>query len=93
MVDALIRENRELKRQLSRLEAAAARPQQPPVLRTLHRRLEQALDEAGTRPAARPAPRRRITDPAILEKRREALARARQALAEKRASAAASSSE
>ncbi|MDP9318689.1 MAG: hypothetical protein M3O94_06395 [Actinomycetota bacterium] len=35
-------------------------------------------------PAAKPA-RKRITDPAILEKRRAALAEARQALAEKRA--------
>jgi hypothetical protein len=40
-----------------------------------------------TRPAAK-RPRKKITDPAILQKRRDALAKARQALAAKRASAA-----
>jgi hypothetical protein len=95
----LIRENQALKKQIARLEAdtTKARTPEAQTLRSLQRRLAQALNGSETsKPVAAPkAPstRRRITDPAILEKRREALAKARQALAEKRAAERASASE
>jgi hypothetical protein len=90
-VDALIRENQALKKQIARLEADSVRARTPEA-RTLvgiHRRLSQAVsgsEAAKAAPVQRPAaPRRRITDPMILERRRQALAKARQVLAEKRA--------
>lgn len=93
MVDRLIKENRELKRALARAEAAgggAALGQSVKTLSGLQRRLNRALAEA---PAARrrrttgadtPRPRRKVTDPEVLERRRQALAKARAARQAKR---------
>jgi hypothetical protein len=95
-VDQLIKENRELKRTLERAErtaqAGANLGQAAKVLSGLQRRVAQALE---SRPAARgrtaaaaPAPaartRRKVTDPEVLARRREALAKARAALKAKR---------
>jgi pimeloyl-ACP methyl ester carboxylesterase len=93
MVSALIEENRELRRQVDRLSRQAARGISGTVeraLRSLLRRVSRAV-EAGTRtrpqgsasPASRP--RGKITDPELLERRRQALAKAREARAAKRA--------
>ncbi len=67
------------------------------ALRPLHRKLERAVtSSSATSPsrrrqaAAAPTPRRprrKITDPVVLERRREALAKARQVRAEKLAAA------
>lgn len=86
MTDQLIAENRELKKQVARLQTAtggfdgATRS----TLNRLQRRLQSAL--TSDRPS--PRKRRRITDPEVLEKRRAALAKARATLAEKRAAGA-----
>jgi cell division septum initiation protein DivIVA len=99
-VDQLIKENRELKRTLERVaknaQASAGMGQATKVLSGLQRRVAQALESrpagrgrglgrgaaAATAPASRP--RRKVTDPVILERRREALAKARAALKAKR---------
>jgi hypothetical protein len=97
MISALIKENRELHRQIDKLtkqsvgagSAAAERS-----LRSLERRVRGSLDgrttpgrrrSAGA--ASMPRARRKVTDPELLERRRQALAKAREARAAKRASA------
>lgn len=87
-LDRLIEENRALKKELARLQAAQEDGADRSTLVGLQRRLESALGQngaAGGRAQSR-SPRRRITDPEVLEKRRAALAKARDVLARKRAS-------
>jgi hypothetical protein len=94
MVDQLIAENRQLKRDLARAERAAGAPglgQAAKTLSGIQRRISRALTAV---PASRlrrtagaagtPRPRRRVTDPEVLQRRRDALAKARAALAAKR---------
>jgi hypothetical protein len=98
MVDRLIAENRELKRALARAERSAGGGdglgQATRALSGLQRRVSRALSADGGRgrrrgaEAAPPArPRRKVTDPEILERRRAALAKARAARAAKREAA------
>jgi cell division septum initiation protein DivIVA len=95
-IDRLIAENRDLKRAIAKAEQAAGGGlgQASRALAGLQRRVSQALAEAPVpgrrRPgaadaAAAPRPRRKVTDPEVLEKRRAALAKARAARAAKRA--------
>jgi hypothetical protein len=87
MVDLLIKENRQLKRALARAEKAqvSVNPgQATKALSGLQRRLAQALDSSpatrrqrSTTAAASTRTRRKVTDPDVLERRREALAKAR----------------
>jgi hypothetical protein len=88
MVDLLIKENRQLKRALARAEKARVRVnsgQATKALSGLQRRLTRALDSSPTtrRPrsttaaAASIRTRRKVTDPDVLERRRQALAKAR----------------
>jgi hypothetical protein len=101
-IDALVRENKSLKRQIARLESkglTAGTSASERTLLSIKRSVDRALDGGGRASAGRQRAaaaqqtrtRRRITDPAILEARRQALARARQALAEKRAASKAQS--
>jgi hypothetical protein len=96
MISALIKENRELHRQidkLSRQTVGAASGAVERTLRSIERRISSSLDGAATgrRRSARAASgsgvRRKVTDPELLERRRQALAKAREARAAKRASA------
>ncbi len=97
MVDQLIDENRALKRALARAERSAGGGdglgQATRALSGLQRRVSRALADApgagGRRrsvpeAAAAPRPRRRVTDPEVLERRRQALVKARAARAAKR---------
>jgi hypothetical protein len=94
MVEQLIIENRQLKRDLARAERAAQAPslgQPTKTVTGLQRRVSRALTtapdsrggRAGSKTTAR-RPRRPVTNPEVLQRRREALAKARQALAAKR---------
>jgi len=101
MVDKLIAENRELKRAIAKAEKAqgpgGGLGQAAKALSGLQRRVSQALAGGGrgrgrrggaapkSTTAAAPRPRRKVTDPEVLEKRRAALAKARAARAAKRA--------
>jgi hypothetical protein len=81
---ALVRENRELHTIIARVTKAVQ------VTSSAPRGGGRKLQETGGRPAASRSnghrrQRRKITDPASLERRRAALAKARQVLAEKRA--------
>jgi type II secretory pathway component HofQ len=97
MVDQLINENRQLKRALARAEKAQGGGtvgQAAKALSGIQRRLNRALDGASQtrrqRPAAAAAasrPRRKVTDPEMLERRRQALAKARAARQAKRQAA------
>jgi len=94
MVDQLIRENRELKKALARAESGAgggSLGQSAKILAGLQRRVYRSLTaDAAPRPrrgsadASTPRPRRKVTDPEVLERRRQALAKARAARAAKR---------
>jgi hypothetical protein len=94
MVEQLIAENRQLKRDLARAERAAEAPslgQAAKALSGLQRRVSRALTTAPASRGGRAGstattrrPRRPVTNPEVLERRREALAKARQALAAKR---------
>jgi hypothetical protein len=88
MVDLLIKENRQLKRALGRAEKAGGGGnlgQAGKALSGLQRRVTRALNSSSTtrRPrATTTAPastriRRKVTDPDVLERRRQALAQAR----------------
>ena len=88
MVDLLIKENRQLKRALARAEKAGGSGnlgQAAKALSGLQRRLTSALNSSSTtrRPratttaAASTRARRKVTDPDVLEGRRQALAKAR----------------
>ncbi len=100
LVTQLIRENRQLRRQVDQLTKKTAGA--PPAafertVRSLNRKLERELSAATTTTARRRRstgatlpplrPKRKITDPVLLEKRRQALAKARQVRAERRAAA------
>jgi hypothetical protein len=88
MITQLIAENRQLKRQLDRLSSGAtgaASKSSERVLRSLQRKVSSAVGDAsagrgrrGREPvAAQSRPRRKITDPEVLERRRQALVKAR----------------
>lgn len=88
MVDLLIKENRQLKRALGRAEKAQASGipgQVANALSGLQQRLTRALESSPTtwRPrstataVASIRTRRKVTDPDVLERRRQALAKAR----------------
>ena len=88
MVDLLIKENRQLKRALARAEKAGGSGnlgQAAKALSGLQRRVTRALNSSSTtrRPratttaAASTRTRRKVTDPDVLEGRRQALAKAR----------------
>jgi hypothetical protein len=97
MISALIKENRELHRQIDKLSkqtVGAASGASERALRSLERRVRGSLD--GRTPTAKrrsagatstPRVRHKLTDPELLERRRQALAKAREARAAKRASA------
>src|SRR5437868_289529 len=81
---ALVRENKELHSIIARVTQAVQITSSRPV--GSRRRLQQTGGRAsGSQTNGHPRQRRRITDPATLERRRAALAKARQVLAEKRA--------
>jgi hypothetical protein len=96
MVSALIKENRDLRRQVERASRQAmgdTTGAADRILRSIQRRISRAGESdrtSGRRRAAAAAPatrtRRKITDPEVLERRRQALAKARAARAAKRAS-------
>src|SRR2546421_2896005 len=96
MISALIKENGELHRQIDRLSRQASGGTSGAAeraLRSLQVRISRAVDGGTTTSRQRPArvatvraTRRRVTDPEVLERRRQALAKAREALAAKRAS-------
>jgi hypothetical protein len=89
MVDRLIDENRQLKRALQQVAAGGGGTsfgQAGKTLSGLQRRVARALEsQSNSRrgrsaaPAAGPRTRRRITDPELLRRQREALAKARAA--------------
>jgi hypothetical protein len=96
VVSALIKENRELSRQVERFSGRAVGAASGTVertLRSIQRRVSGAVDGGITtgrrKSAGRPVARKRgrITDPELLERRRQALAKAREARSAKRASA------
>jgi len=97
MISALIKENRELQRQidkLSRQALGATSGTAERALRSIQRRTSSAVDGRATTRRRRSGPAapvsrtpRKITDPEVLEKRRQALAKARAARAAKRANA------
>jgi len=87
-VSELVSENQALVRENKELQTIIARVTQ--VVSSGPRGSRRSLQETAGRPTAPRAnghrrQRRRITDPATLERRRAALAKARQVLAEKRA--------
>ncbi len=100
MVNDLISKNKQLRREIAQLRRTAA-PDAATVgesaLRPLHRKLERAVSSVASTPssrrrraevAARPSrTRRKLTDPVVLEKRRQALTKARQARSERLAAA------
>ena len=96
MISALIKENRELHRQidkLSRQSVGVASGAVERTLRSIERRISGSLDgetTTGRRRSARVTSttkvRRKVTDPQLLERRRQALAKAREVRAAKRAS-------
>jgi hypothetical protein len=97
MISALIKENRDLHRQidkLSRQAVGAASGTAERALRAIQRRINSAVDSpTATRRRRSVAaaqvtrPPRKITDPELLERRRQALAKAREVRAAKRAGA------
>jgi N-methylhydantoinase B/oxoprolinase/acetone carboxylase alpha subunit len=96
MITALIKENRELQRQidkLSRQALGATSGTAERALRSIQPRISSAVEGRATTRRRRSVPAalvsrtpRKITDPEVLERRRQALAKARAARAAKRAS-------
>jgi hypothetical protein len=94
MISALIKENRDLHRQidkLSRLALGAGSGTAERALGSLQRRISGTVEGVGKTSGRRsgptaPASRRRgkITDPELLKRRRQALAKAREVRAAKR---------
>ncbi|MDQ6772778.1 MAG: hypothetical protein M3024_07295, partial [Candidatus Dormibacteraeota bacterium] len=91
MVNDLISTNKQLQREIAQLKQKVVRDAATVgerALRPIQRKLERAVNTSsatsasGRRSAATssapPRTRRKITDPVVLEKRRQALARARQ---------------
>jgi hypothetical protein len=101
MITQLIKENRQLQRDIAKLSArsnGASSGSAERVLRSLERKVSRVVSgpTTGTRrrrstaaAASVAKPRRKITDPEVLAKRREALAKARAVRAEKRSAASA----
>lgn len=98
MVSVLIKENRDLQRRIERLSrqaTGAASAAAERGLRSIQRRISRAVDggtttrrrRSGAAATAAGTTRRRVTDPQVLERRRQALAKAREARAAKRARA------
>jgi hypothetical protein len=97
MISALIKENRELHRQVDKLSkqtVGAASATVERALRSIQRRISGSLDGGKTtgrrrslRATSVTRARRKVMDPQVLERRRQALAKAREARAAKRASA------
>jgi len=97
MISALIKENRDLQRQIDKLNRQAVGSTSGAAertLRSIQRRISGAVDGGRTtrrRRSVAPAPvsrmPRKITDPEVLDRRRQALAKAREARAAKRAGA------
>jgi hypothetical protein len=93
MISALIKENRQLHRQIDKLSkqtVGAASGTAERALRSLERRVRGSLNgntAAGRRRSAGATPKRKVADPDLLERRRQALAKAREARAAKRAAA------
>ncbi len=97
MISTLIKENRELHRQIDKLSkqtTGAASGATERALQSLERRVRGSLDGRTTTArrqsagaTSTPRVRRKVTDPELLERRRQALAKARAARAAKRASA------
>jgi hypothetical protein len=96
MISALIKENRALQRQIDKLNkqpAATPLPTMERALRSMQRRVSGSLGGATTTAGRRSLrststrARRKITDPDLLQRRRQALAKAREARAAKRAGA------
>ena len=95
MISVLIKENRELHRHIDRLSRQASGGTSGTAeraLRSLQVRISRAVDGGTTTGRRRPAraatvspTRRRVTDPEVVERRRQALVKAREALAAKRA--------
>jgi predicted nucleic acid-binding Zn-ribbon protein len=95
-ISALIKENRELHRRIDRLSKQALDSTSGTAeraLRSLQRRISSAIDSRATRRRQQSGPAaivsrapRKITDPEVLERRRQALVKARAARAAKRAS-------
>lgn len=97
LVSALIKENRELRRQLDKLgrqPVGAARAAVEREVRSLERRVRNSLNggarggrQMSSTSSSSGTQRRRVTTPELLERRRQALAKAREARAAKRAGA------
>jgi hypothetical protein len=91
MISALIKENRQLHRQIDKLSkqtVGATSGATERALRSLERRVRGSL--AGRRRRSGgviSTPRRKVTDPELLERRRQALAKAREVRAAKRVAA------
>ncbi len=93
MISALIRENSELHRQIDRLSrqaSAGTSRTDERALRSLQVRISRAVDSGGTSRRSRTTGaakastrRRKVTDPVVLEGRRQTLAKAREAWAAK----------
>jgi hypothetical protein len=96
MISALIKENRELHRQIDKLSkqtVGAGSGTVERALRSLERRVSGSLDgktsvggSRSVKATSATKARRKVTDPQLLERRRQALAKAREARAAKRAS-------
>jgi IS5 family transposase len=90
LVTRLIAENKKLKTQIDKASSKASSTIAPRGLASLARKAERAL--AGNKPVKavrkKPTTPRRPVSPETAEKRRQALAKARQAMADKRAEAA-----
>jgi hypothetical protein len=96
MISALIKENRELHRQIDKLSKQTVGADSGTVeraLRSIQRRISGSLDvgmTTGRRHSLRATSvtkaRRKVMDPQVLERRRQALAKAREVRAAKRAS-------
>jgi hypothetical protein len=90
MISALIKENRELHRQIDKLSKQSVGPVER-ALRSIERRISGSLNgetTAGRRRSTRVTSAkatRKVTDPQLLERRRQALAKAREVRAAKRA--------
>ena len=100
MITQLIKENRQLQRQIAKLSArsnGATSGSAGRVLRSLERKVSRVVSgpatstrrRRSTAAAAVSKPRRKITDPEVLAKRRDALAKARAVRAEKRSAGSA----
>jgi hypothetical protein len=95
MISALIKENRELQRQIDKLSkrtVGATSGTAERALRSLERRVRGSLDghtatDRRLSAGATPTPKRKVTDPELLERRRQALAKAREVRAAKRVAA------